>query len=122
MRTLMTHRQIYVRTVLNLYVQLPDTSPPARLRDRALADHFFDRQIPIDIVETALLLGTARRIFCCPPPAPIRSLSYFKSIVEELLALPSPPDDVRFLRFKIRSAGAIDHRLEHDWEPPEPPF
>ena len=118
MMTLMTHRQIYVRTVLNLYVQLPDTSPPARLRDRALADHFFDRQIPIDIVETALLLGSARRIFRCPRPAPIRSLAYFKSIVEELLAQLSPPDDVRFLRFKIRSAGAIDDRLEHDWKPP----
>ena len=122
MMTLMTHRQIYVRTVLNLYVQLPDTSPPARLRDRALADHFFDRQVPFSIVEAALLLGSARRIFRSPTPAPIRSLAYFESIVEELLALPSPPDDVRFVRFKIRSAGVIDHRLEQDWEPPEPPF
>jgi len=117
MMTLMTHRQIYVRTVLNLYVQLPDILAPARLRDRALADHFFDRQIPIDLVEMALLLGTARRIFCCPRP-PIRSLAYFKPIVEELLAPPSPPGDVRFSRFKIRSAGAIHHRPEQDWEPP----
>ena len=118
MMTLMTYRQIYVRTVLNLYVQLPDTSPPARLRDRALADHFFDHRIPIDIVETALLLGTARRIFRCPRPAPIRSLAYFKPIVEELLAPPSSPDDVRFLCFKIRSVGAVDRRPEHDWELP----
>jgi len=118
MMTLMTHRQIYVRTVLNLYVQLPDTSPPARLRDRALADYFFDRQIPIDIVETALLLGSARRIFRCPRPAPIRSLAYFKSIVEELLAQPSPPNYVRFLRFKTRFAGAMDREPEHDWELP----
>ena len=118
MMTRMTHRQIYVRTVLNLYVQLPDTSPPVRLRDRALADHFFDRQIPIDIVETALLLGSARRIFCRPAPAPIRSLDYFESIVEELLAQPSPPDYVRFLRFKIRFAGVMDREAESDWEPP----
>ena len=122
MMTLMTHRQIYVRTVLNLYVQLPDTSPPARRRDRALANHFFDRLVPFNIVETALLLGSARRIFRCPRPAPIRSLAYFESVVEELLAPSSPPDDVRFLCFNIRSAGAIDHRLEHDGEPPEPPF
>ena len=118
MMTLMSHRQIYVRTVLNLYVQLPDTSPPARRRDRTLADHFFDRQIPIDIVETALLLGSARRIFFSPRPAPIRSLHYFESIVEELLAQPSPPDYVRFLRFKIRFAGAMDHEPDHDGEPP----
>jgi hypothetical protein len=117
MMTLMTHRQVYVRTILNLYVQLPDTSPPARLRDRALADHFFDRQIPIDVVETALLLGSARRIFRYPAPPPIRSLAYFESIVEELLAPPSPPHDLRSIRSKIWSAGGMDD--EYD---PEPPF
>ena len=121
MMTLMTYRQIYVRAVLNLYVQLPDTSPPARLRDRALADHLFDRQVPIDIVETALLLGSARRIFRRPAPPPIRSLAYFESIIEELQAQPSPPDDVRFLRFKIGFADA-NRSLEHDGEPPELPF
>lgn len=121
MMTRMTHRQVYVRTVLNLYVQLPDTSPPARLRDRALADHFFARQIPIDIVETGLLLGSARRIFRRPTPPPIRSLAYFESIVEELLALPFPAGDVRFLRFKIGLAGAKPY-LENDGEPPELPF
>ena len=55
MRTLMTHRQIYVLTVLNLYVHR------------------------------------------------------------------SPPDYVGFLRFKIEFAGARG-QLEHDGEPPEPPF
>jgi hypothetical protein len=118
MMTRMTHRQIYVRTVLNLYVQLPDTSPPARLRDRALADHFFDRQIPIDIVETALLLGSARRIFRCPRPSPIRSLAYFEPIVQELLAPPFLPDDARFWRFHIHSAGAMDQGPEYDGKPP----
>ena len=90
---MMTNRQIDVRTVLNLYMQIPDTSLRPSLRDRALADHFFHRQISIDIVETALLLGSARRIFRHPPPAPIRSLTYFESIVEELLASSSPPAD-----------------------------
>jgi len=118
MRTLMTPRQIYVRTVLNLYVQLPDTSPPARRRDRALADHFFDRQIPIDILETALLLGSARRIFRRPAPAPIRSLHYFEPIVEELLAQPSQPDDLGF-RFTIGYADATDDDgPETDWQLP----
>lgn len=107
MMTLMTQRQIYVRTVLNLYVQLPDTSPPARLRDRALADHFFDREIPIDIVETALLLGSARRIFRRPAPAPIRSLAYFESIIEELLLDPFPGGYRHCWRFKIRAMGGV---------------
>jgi hypothetical protein len=118
MMTLMTHRQIYVRTVLNLYVQLPDTLPPVRLRDRALAEQFFDCQIPIDIVETALLLGSARRIFRCPSQAlPIHSLAYFESIVEELLPPSFPRQSLHSLR--IRDDGAIDDGSEQD---PEPPF
>jgi len=118
MRTLMTHRQIYVWAVLDLYVQLPDTLPPAGLRDRTLAEHFFDRQIPIDIVEAALVLGSARRIFRCPAPAPIRSLAYFESIVDELLAPPSPAADGRFWRFKMRCSDAMNSEPEHDGELP----
>ena len=115
----MTNRQIYVRTVLNLYVQLPDTSRRYSRRDRALADHFFDRQIPIDIVETALLLGSARRIFRYPAPAPIHSLAYFESIVEQL-APSAPPDDHAF-HFKIQS-GSGEYKDDADAYDPEPPF
>jgi hypothetical protein len=114
MMTLMTHRQIYVRTVLNLYVQLPDTSSRWSLKDRALADHFFERQIPIDIVERALLLGSARRIFRSRPPMlpPIRSLAYFASIVEELLPHPFPPDSLYGLR--LGDDGDPNDVAEHD--------
>jgi hypothetical protein len=107
MMTLMTHRQIYVRTVLSLYVQLPDTAPPARRRDRALADHFFDRQIPIDIVETALLLGSARRIFRRPAPPPIRSLAYFESIIAELMRYRVPAGFRHSLRFRVPAMGDV---------------
>ena len=114
----MTNRQIDVRTVLNLYVQLPDTSRRYSLRDRALADHFFDRQIPIDIVETALWLGSARRIFRYPALAPIHSLAYFESIVEQL-APSAPPDDRHAFHFKIQSGGGMEDADAYD---PEPPF
>jgi hypothetical protein len=112
MLTLMTYRQIYVRTVLYLYLQLPDTSRPARQRDRALADCFFDRQIPIQLVETALLLGSARRLFRWPRPAPIRSLHYFEPIVEELLT-GSPCSGLHM------PASTETDSAEYD---PEPPF
>jgi hypothetical protein len=103
----MTNRQLYVRTVLNLYAQMPATALRARPSDRALADHFFNRQIPIDIVEGALLLGSARRMFRCGATLPpIRSLHYFQPIVEELLAEPLPPNYVGYLRFKMRLTGA----------------
>jgi hypothetical protein len=116
MMTRMSYRQIYVRTVLNLYIQLPHTRPPARLRDRALAAHFFDRQIPIDIVETALLLGSARRIFRHPASAPIRSLHYFEPIIEELLPHGFPTDYRHGSWFQSRY---VDDVADHD---PELPF
>lgn len=97
---MMTNRQIYIRTVLNLYAQIPGAPLLARPCDRALANLFFDRQIPIDIVETALLLGAARRMFHRHWPAPpIRSLDYFEPIVEELLAEPPRPDSFDVMDF-----------------------
>jgi hypothetical protein len=92
----MTYQQLYVRTVLNLYAQLPETSPRCSGKDRALAAHFFERQVPIHTVESALLLGSARRLFRFPalPRPPIRSLAYFESIVEELLPYPFPHESL----------------------------
>ena len=115
---MMTNRQIYVRTVLNLYVQLPDTSPRSSLKDRAVADHFFDRQIPIDTVHSALLLGSARRFFGWRPfmLPPICSLAYFESIVEELLPHPFPAESLYSL--PIRDHGDGHDVPEHDLEPP----
>ncbi len=104
---MMTNRQIYVQTVLNLYLQMPDTSARARRNDRALADRFFDCGISIDVVEAALLLGSARRVCRCPsapPLAAIRSLAYFEPVIEELLAQPPPAEYLSYLRFKIHSA------------------
>ena len=96
--------QIYIRTVLDLYVQMPGT--PLRIcpHDRALAHQWFARQIPIPIVETALLLGAGRRIYRRPNAlklAPIRSMAYFEPVVEELLAQPPPPTYIHYLRFKL---------------------
>jgi hypothetical protein len=110
----MTKRQIYVRAVLNLLAQMPNVLPRCSRRDRALADQFFDRQIPFDIVETALLLGSARRIFRWPALAPIHSLAYFEPIVEQLLA-------ERWCQtrdgFETGPAGVMN-----DAGDPEPPF
>jgi hypothetical protein len=110
----MTKRQVYVGAVLNLLVQMPNVLTRCSYRDRALANKFFDRQIPFDIVETALLLGSARRIFRWTALAPIHSLAYFEPIVEELLV-------DRWLQsrdgLEIGSAGVMNHAGD-----PELPF
>jgi hypothetical protein len=106
----MTDRQSYIRTVLNLYAQVSDTACPPRRSDRLLAGNFFDRRIPIGIVEAALLLGSARRIGRrgALPLEAIRSLHYFQSIVEELVAQPPPMGYIDYLRLKVKSPARPD--------------
>ncbi|MET0501618.1 MAG: hypothetical protein ABW172_08885 [Candidatus Binatia bacterium] len=106
----MEDRQTYVRTVLNLYGQMPAVGCRARRSDRNLAGGFFDREISIDIVEAALLLGSARwmcRRHRAPTLAAIRSLHYFEPIVEELAARPPPPGYIGYLRLKVQSTQIV---------------
>jgi hypothetical protein len=45
-----------------LYVDLPDTPLRASASDQWLARRFHDDGVPIHVVETALLLGSLRRL------------------------------------------------------------
>ncbi|HKQ33893.1 MAG TPA: hypothetical protein VJT11_01180 [Nitrospiraceae bacterium] len=103
----MTDRQVYIQTVLNLYVHMPDIACPPRRSDRQLAGWFFDRHIPIELVETALLLGSARRACHSRAQASeaIRSLHYFESIIEELVNVPPPRGYIDYLRRKVQSTA-----------------
>jgi hypothetical protein len=100
----MMDHQTYVRTVLSLYLRLPGSPRRICLNDRILAQQWFARQIPIDIVEAALLLGVGRRIYRRPNAlklAPIRSIAYFAAVVEELLDQPPPQTYIAYLRYKL---------------------
>ena len=108
---MLTNPEIYVGTVLELYVQMPGT--PLRIcpNDRALARQWFARRIPIPIVETALLLGSGRRLYRPPNAlklAPIRSMAYFAPVVEELMAQPPPATYIEYLRFKLGFPTSFD--------------
>jgi len=60
---------------------------------------------PLSLVETALLLGSLRRL-CRPSdlrPLPrIRSLAYFQPVIEELQDHPVPDGYLDYLRLKLR--------------------
>jgi hypothetical protein len=98
----------YIAAVLTLYVDLPDTPLRASVSDQWLARRFHDDGVPLHAVETALLLGSLRRLIRpagAPPLSPIRSLAYFRPVIEELQAHPVPVGYLDYLRLKLRQAA-----------------
>jgi hypothetical protein len=80
----------------------------ASVSDQWLARRFHDDGVSLHAVETALLLGSLRRLIRpaeAPPLSPIRSLAYFRPVVEELQVDPVPDGYVDYLRLKLRHAA-----------------
>ena len=112
----------YVAAVVMLYVELPETPLSASLQDYRQARRLQDRSIPLRIVESALLLGSLRRLIRpadLPPLPPIRSLAYFQPVIEELLVHPMPDNYLEYLRLKLnrfaeRSASPVQKNTLSD--------
>lgn len=97
--------EFYVLAVLTLYIELPDTPASASPLDEAWARLFFQRRIPLAVIESALLLGSLRRrarLPDAPPLAGIRSLAYFQPIIEELSRSPVSESYRATLRLKMQ--------------------
>ena len=98
----------YIAAVLALYLDLPDTPLRASVSDQWLARRFHDDGVPLHAVETALLLGSLRRLIRpaeAPRLSPIRSLAYFRPVIEELQIHPVPDRYLDYLRLKLRHAA-----------------
>jgi hypothetical protein len=101
---------LYVAAVLTLYVDLPDTPLRASVPDQRQARIWFDRGVPLEVVETALLLACLRRTVRptdVPPLPRIRSLAYFQPVIEELREHPVADGYLQYLRLKLR--GIVDN-------------
>ena len=112
--------QRYVQRVLDLYRQTPGTSGHLRPADRRLAHVLYQRKIPISIIRAALLVTVSRRTFRSSPdaePLPtIRSLHYFRHVIEELIDQPLPDGYLDYLCWKLAPlppslATPDDHQL-----------
>jgi hypothetical protein len=101
----------YVRTLLHSYVGLPETPVRCHSLDRRIALELFQRQVPVEVVEAAFLLGSARRLARDSEPTlpPIRCLAYFLPVVEEVLAQPPPPDYIQYLRSRLKRLALMRH-------------
>jgi hypothetical protein len=97
--------EFYVLAVLTFYIDLPDTPASASPLDETWARLFYQRGIPLAVVETALLLGSLRRharLPDAPPLAGIRSLAYFQPIIQELSRTPVSESYRASLRLKMQ--------------------
>ena len=104
----------YVRHVLAAYRQTPGTTGAVRRSDRLLAAQLFQRGIPVAVVENALTLGAVRRLYRdldAPPLAPVRSLHYFRPLIEEVLTLKVNPAYFQYLRHKIQTFDQAKQRF-----------
>jgi hypothetical protein len=112
----------YVAAVIMAYVELPETPLSASLQDHRQARRLHDRGTPLRLVESALLLGSLRRLIRpadLPPLPPIRSLAYFQPVIDELLAHPMPDNYLEYLhlklnRFAARSASPVQKNTFSD--------
>lgn len=104
-------RDHYIQNLLRSYRQLPDTPARCHAQDRQCAGKLFERAIPLQTVQAALLLASARRSIRPklddPPLPPIRSLSYFLPVIEELLCQPLPDGYIAYLRAKVLPADLL---------------
>jgi len=98
----------YVAAVLMFYLDLPDTPSRASAQDRWVARRLYEQGVPLAVVESALLLGSLRRLLRSadlPPLNPIRSLAYFQPVITELQQNPLPDGYPRYLRLKLCHAA-----------------
>ncbi len=101
--------QAYVEAVIALYRRLPDTATPPRCADRHLAAHWHRRGVRLELLDAALRLASARRLARdpeAPPLPPVRSLHYYRPVVDELLALPDPDRYAAYLRHRLAMSGS----------------
>ena len=99
-----SNREEFVLKLLVAYRRTPGTTGRVRGRDRILAVKLQQQGVPLTVVENALVLAAARRLFRAPEALPlrtIRSLHYFLPIIQEVLELRVAQGYFQHLRNKI---------------------
>lgn len=106
----------YVQALLDSYRRLPGTPRVTSRCDRKCAHALFRRGIPLEVVESAMVVAVARRTFRRGDPLPrIRALHFFLPVIEELLEVPCDPGYVQYLKNKLEALAGQEillHRTE----------
>lgn len=103
----MEPRGSYVARLLAQYQKLPGTLGRVLRDDRRTALALHNRGVPLDIVENAFVLATARRTFRSDADRlePVRALRYFLPVIQEIVEARHEPDYLDYLRSRLEDAG-----------------
>jgi hypothetical protein len=110
----MDEEKKYITYLIRLYVTLPETPSRATSYDHDVASSWFANGTPISIAESALILGFVRRLRRKPngfPLPPIRTLSYFLPVIEELRQYPPNPSYIDYCREQLDSIRGLYPKL-----------
>lgn len=100
----MTKRE-FVADVLRQYTSLPHTPDQARKNDRRLAAELFDQKAPRETISAAFLIAIVRRSVrpaSEPPLDPIRSLAYFRPLIQQLISNPVADVYVDYITYRYQ--------------------
>ena len=97
-------QKAYLAHVLHLYRRVPGTLNRVLRDDHRTALDLYRRNIPIEVVENAFILVTARRARGpdAEPKDLIRALRYFLPVIQELLVAPPMPAYLQYLESRLR--------------------
>jgi hypothetical protein len=98
------HRQEYVHRLIDAYRKTPGTTGSAHRQDRRFAEQLYEQQVPLTVAENALLLASARRLLRpddAPPLDAIRSLHYFRAVIDEVMKSTTSEEYFLYLRRKL---------------------
>lgn len=95
-------RDAYLAAALHLYRAAPDGAPPPTPTDREVAATLYDRGVPLEHLAHAIRLATLRRHAHTHPPAPVRSLAYYRAVLERLTPDELDADYIRYVQQRFQ--------------------
>jgi len=106
-----TNRRTFVEEVLREFCSMRATSGRSTRRDWLFAHRLFAAEVPLAAVKAAFLVESVRRVLRAPrrfPPRPIRSLSYFGPIIDQILL---HPPDLAALNYLVFNLNRLDDEI-----------
>ncbi len=77
-------RRHYLAAVIRLYLAQPGAPPRASRDDWAAAQDLFARGVDLADLRHAVRLATLRRLAAAPSCGPVRSLAYYRRVLDQL--------------------------------------